>query len=88
MNRFKKILLSLHGEKKDNLGKIYQDKQVYISSVRSSAQPVEEARIFSYGNLSCPMEVWQRSFLPRVPAAACHRRRVLLRPFMRGAGYC
>lgn len=52
MNRFKKILLSLHGEKKDNLGKIYQDKQVYISSVRSSAQPVEEARIFSYGGLS------------------------------------
>lgn len=52
MNRFKKILLSLHGENKDKLGRIYQDKQVYISSIRSSAQPVEEARIFSYRGFS------------------------------------
>lgn len=52
MNRFKKILLPLHGENKERLGRIYQDKQVYISSVRSSAQPIEEARIFYFDMLS------------------------------------
>lgn len=52
MNKFKKILLPLHGENKERLGRIYQDKQVYISSVRSTEQPIEEARIFHYDMLS------------------------------------
>lgn len=56
MNKFKKIVLSLHGENKEKLGRIYQDKQVYISSVSSSEQPIEEERIFTWQRLSFWLE--------------------------------
>ncbi len=52
MNKFKSILMKLHGENKEKLNKIYVDRQVYISSVRSSEQPVEEERTFKYRGLS------------------------------------
>lgn len=56
MNKFKKIVLSLHGENKEKLGRIYQDKQVYISSVSSSEQPIEEERVFTWQRLSFWLE--------------------------------
>lgn len=52
MNKFKKIMAESHTQKKDCLHKIYTDKQVYISSVRSSAQPVEDEKIFYYRDVS------------------------------------
>lgn len=52
MNKFKKIMAESHTQKKDCLHKIYTDKQVFISSVRSSAQPVEDEKIFYYRDMS------------------------------------
>lgn len=52
MNKFKRIMAGSHTQKKDCLHKIYTDKQVYISSVRSSEQPVEDERIFYYREVS------------------------------------
>lgn len=52
MNKFKSIMMSLHGEPKEKLRWLYVDKQVYNSSVRSSEQYVEEERIYHYQELS------------------------------------
>ncbi len=41
MNRFKGIMLENHTKGKANLHSLYTDKQVYISSLSSSQQPVE-----------------------------------------------
>ena len=52
MNNFKRIMLSNHTQEKSCLNRLYTDKQVYISSVRSTAQPVEEEKIYHYRELS------------------------------------
>lgn len=51
MNQFKKILLGLHGENKSLLRNLYVDRQVYISSLSSSEQPVEDEKIYTYHDL-------------------------------------
>lgn len=48
MNKFKRIVMSGHTQRKEYLQKLYADKQIYISSVRSSMQPVEDEKIFDY----------------------------------------
>lgn len=52
MNQLKKILLKLHGENKSKLRWLYVDKQIYIASVCSSEQPIEDERVFRYHELS------------------------------------
>lgn len=52
MNQFKRIILSGHTQGKQYLHNLYTDKQVYLSSVRSTEQPVEEEKVFYYRNLS------------------------------------
>lgn len=52
LNKFKSIMMGLHGEPKEKLRWLYVDKQVYNSSVRSSEQYVEEERIYHYRELS------------------------------------
>ncbi len=51
MNQFKSILLRLHGENKDTLRKLYLDKQVLNSHIRSSERPVEDEKIYVYDDL-------------------------------------
>ncbi len=51
MNKFKKIMMSGHTQRKEYLHKLYTDRQVYISSVRSSAQPVEDEKVFYYRDI-------------------------------------
>lgn len=52
MNQFKRLMMSFHTQEKSCLNRLYVDKQVYLSSVRSSAQPVEEEKIYFYKDLS------------------------------------
>ncbi|MCM1246208.1 MAG: ABC-ATPase domain-containing protein [Roseburia sp.] len=52
MNKFKKIMAASHTQKKNCLHKIYTDKQVHISSVSSSEQPIEDEKIFYYREIS------------------------------------
>ena len=52
MNQFKKLMMSFHTQEKSCLNRLYIDKQIYLSSVRSSEQPVEEEKIYVYKDLS------------------------------------
>ena len=52
MNQFKKLMTSFHTQEKGCLSRLYVDKQIYLSSVRSSEQPVEEEKIYFYKDLS------------------------------------
>lgn len=52
MNKFKKLIISGHTQRKEYLQKLYTDRQVYISSISSSMQPVEDEKIFNYNELS------------------------------------
>ena len=52
MNRFKGIMLENHTKGKANLHTLYTDKQVYISSLSSSQQPVEAERFYEYRSLA------------------------------------
>ncbi len=52
MKSFKRIIMALHGENKEKAGRLYQDRQVHISSLSSSEQPIEEERVFYYRGLS------------------------------------
>lgn len=52
MNQFKKLMTSFHTQEKSCLNRLYVDKQIYLSSVRSSEQPVEEEKIYFYKDLS------------------------------------
>lgn len=44
--------MSFHIQEKSCLNRLYIDKQIYLSSVRSSEQPVEEEKIYVYKDLS------------------------------------
>lgn len=52
MNNFKKIMMQSHMQSKDCLHKLYTDKQIYISAVSSSQQPIEDEKIFYYRDIS------------------------------------
>ncbi len=52
MNKFKSIMTAGHTQNKEYLHKLYTDRQVYISSVCSSEQPVEDEKRFFYRNIS------------------------------------
>lgn len=52
MNKFKKLIISGHTQRKEYLQKLYTDRQEYISSISSSMQPVEDEKTFSYNDLS------------------------------------
>ncbi len=52
LNQFKKQMMSFHMQEKNCLNRLYIDKQIYLSSVRSSEQPVEEEKIYVYKDLS------------------------------------
>lgn len=52
MNHFKKIMAQSHTQNKDCLHKLYTDRQIYISTLRSSEQPVEDEKIFHYRGIS------------------------------------
>ncbi len=52
MNKFNRIMKSLHTQNKQLLNQLYTDRQVYISSVSSSNQPVEDEKIFLHRGLS------------------------------------
>lgn len=56
MNNFKRIMMSGHTQRKEYLHKLYADRQVYISSVSSSMQPVEEEKLFCYKGLNFKFE--------------------------------
>ncbi len=51
MNKFKSIIMSLHTQNKRRMHELYTDRQVYISSLSSAEQPVEEEKKYSYRNL-------------------------------------
>lgn len=52
MNHFKKIMAQSHMQNKECLHKLYTDRQIYISTLSSSEQPVEDEKIFHYRDLS------------------------------------
>ncbi|MBD5530457.1 MAG: ATPase [Lachnospiraceae bacterium] len=52
MNEFKKIMTQSHTQNKDCLHKLYTDKQIYISKLSSSEQPIEDEKIFYYRGIS------------------------------------
>lgn len=52
MNHFKKIMTQSHMQNKECLHMLYTDRQIYISSVSSSMQPVEDEKIFHYREVS------------------------------------
>lgn len=56
MNKFKHIVLGGHTQRKEYLHKLYTDRQVHISSMSSSSQPIEEEKIFGYRNLTFDFE--------------------------------
>ena len=56
MNKFKHIVLGGHTQRKEYLHKLYTDRQVHISSMSSSSQPIEEEKIFGYRNITFDFE--------------------------------
>lgn len=56
MNKFKHIVLGGHTQRKEYLHKLYTDRQVYISSMSSSSQPIEEEKIFGYRDITFDFE--------------------------------
>ncbi len=52
LNQFKKLMMSFHTQEKSCLNRLYIDKQIYLSSVSSSEQPIEEEKIYLYRDLS------------------------------------
>ncbi len=52
MNKFKSIMMTGHTQNKEYLHKLYTDRQVYISSVSSSEQPIEDEKVFYYRTVS------------------------------------
>lgn len=52
MNHFKKIMTQNHMQNKECLHMLYTDRQIYISSVSSSMQPVEDEKLFHYREVS------------------------------------
>lgn len=56
MKQCKKILLSGHTQNKEYLHHLYTDKQVYVSSLSSSEQPIAEEKRFWYQDLSFQFE--------------------------------
>ncbi len=52
MNQFKKIMAQSHTQNKDCLHKLYTDRQIYISSLSSSQQPIEDEKIYIYRGIS------------------------------------
>lgn len=56
MKEFKKIMAQSHTQNKNCLHYLYTDKQVYISSLSSSEQPIEDAKIYEYRGISFTLE--------------------------------
>ncbi len=56
MNKFKKIMMSGHTQRKEYLHKLYTDRQVYIASVMSSEQPIEDEKVYFYKDISFRFE--------------------------------
>lgn len=56
MNKFKHIVLGGHTQRKEYLHKLYTDRQVHISSMSSSSQPIEEEKIFGYRDITFDFE--------------------------------
>jgi len=56
MNKFKHIVLGGHTQRKEYLHKLYTDRQVHISSMSSSSQPIEEEKIFGYRYITFDFE--------------------------------
>ncbi len=52
MNHFKKIMTQNHMQNKECLHMLYTDKQIYISYISSSMQPIEDEKIFHYREVS------------------------------------
>lgn len=52
MNHFKKIMTQSHIQNKECLHQLYTDRQIYISWMSSSEQPVEDEKIFYYREIS------------------------------------
>ncbi len=52
MNQFKKIMAQSHTQNKDCLHKLYTDRQIYISCISSSMQPIEDEKIYHYREIS------------------------------------
>lgn len=52
MNQFKKIMAQSHTRNKDCLHELYTDRQIYISSLSSSQQPIEDEKVYFYRNIS------------------------------------
>ncbi len=51
MNKFKSILIGLHGENKAKLRWLYVDRHIYIESVSSSGQPIEDEKVYTFHDL-------------------------------------
>ena len=56
MNKFNHIVLGGHTQRKEYLHKLYTDRQVHISSMSSSSQPIEEEKIFGYRDITFDFE--------------------------------
>ena len=52
MNKFKSIMTKNHTANKECLHRLYTDRHVFISSVSSSEQPIEDEKIFYYREVS------------------------------------
>lgn len=52
MNKFKSICTDVHTQNKKFLHNIYTDRQINCSSVKSSEQPIEDEKIFRYGDIT------------------------------------
>lgn len=52
MKQFKKIMAQSHTQKKDCLHRLYTDRQIYISSLSSSEQPIENEKLYDYRGIS------------------------------------
>ncbi len=51
MNNFKKIIMAGHTQRKEYLHHLYTDRQVYLSSISSSEQPIEDEKVFYYHDI-------------------------------------
>ncbi len=51
MNNFKKIIMAGHTQRKEYLHHLYTDRQIYLSSICSYEQPIEDEKIFYYHDI-------------------------------------
>ena len=52
MKQFKKIMAQSHTQNRDCLHGLYTDRQIYLSCLSSSMQPIEDEKVYFYRNIS------------------------------------